>query len=76
MATWIGAYTFTFDNYAGERVRYLIPIMDMLNSGNRGTTNADVRTIGTAYETYATKPIAKGDEVSMLYTFLGVSVVL
>jgi hypothetical protein len=62
-ATWIGAYTFTFDNHAGQRVRYLIPVLDMLNSGNRKETNADVRTKGTSFQAFATKPIKKGDQV-------------
>lgn len=63
LATWIGAYTFTFDNHAGQRVRYLIPVLDMLNSGNRHTTNADVRALGNSFQAFATKPIKKGDEV-------------
>eukprot|EP00884_Botryococcus_braunii_P010832 jgi/Botrbrau1/19750/Bobra.0124s0003.1 len=66
-ATWIGAYTFTFDNTVGQRVRYLIPVLDMLNSGNRLEVNADVRTRGTSFQAYATKPINKGDQVRFTY---------
>eukprot|EP00884_Botryococcus_braunii_P010834 jgi/Botrbrau1/19752/Bobra.0124s0005.1 len=67
IATWLGAYTFAFDNTAGQRVRFLIPVLDMLNNGNRLEANSDVRSRGTSFETFATKHIKKGEEVKFTY---------
>jgi hypothetical protein len=66
LSVYAASYSFSFDSHKGVPTRYALPILDKLNHANEEAANAVVRKVEDTFNAVAIRPIAKGEEVSML----------